>query len=179
MTDFVILERAASGGQHLAGQHLPRVRLRHPVASVLVLVRAEPRLGAQLLPAAGDLALPGRDHRPLRPARPSAARAEVTGARWDPGLARWKLLTTRCGISTPRGATRHCGPAPHSGSGAPPVTWTYRGTASSRREGTTADYPCRARNCGISWAAPSDSISSSAKPMLKADLIGRPAASPW
>ena len=55
-TDFVHPGARHRGRRHLAGQHLPGLRLRRALAPVLVLVRAEPGLVAQLLPAAGDLA---------------------------------------------------------------------------------------------------------------------------
>ena len=42
------------GRRHLAGQHLSGLRLRRALAPVLVLVRAQPGLVAQLLAAAGD-----------------------------------------------------------------------------------------------------------------------------
>ncbi len=52
MDDFVVLERADEVGGHVAGQHLPGLPVRRPVASVLVLVRSEPRLEPRLLSAA-------------------------------------------------------------------------------------------------------------------------------
>ena len=71
------LRRARAGvrrRRHVAPQHLSRVRLRHPVAPVLVLVRAEPGLDAHLLAAAGDQALPARVRRALRAAAPHPLR---------------------------------------------------------------------------------------------------------
>ena len=78
--------------RHLAGEHVPRLRLRRPVAPVLVLLRAQPGLEPLLRAAAGDPRLP-------RARRPRAAAstdqivydAEVLDARWDdagPPLAR-------------------------------------------------------------------------------------------
>ena len=44
--DFVILEQAPGDRRHLVPQPLPGRRVRHPVAPLLVLVRAQPRLVA-------------------------------------------------------------------------------------------------------------------------------------
>ena len=60
------------GRRHLARQHLPRRRLRHPVAAVLLLVRAEPRLVAGVFAQRRDL----RPHRGPR-------RAASTCCRWS------------------------------------------------------------------------------------------------
>ncbi len=63
--------------RHLARQHLPRLPLRRAVASLLVLVRAQPELVQHLLRPARDLGVPARLQRPLRrhPAHPLRARA--------------------------------------------------------------------------------------------------------
>ena len=54
--------------RHLAGQQLSRLRLRHPVAPVLVLVRAQAGLEEPVLLSARDLGLPQRRHRQVRAA---------------------------------------------------------------------------------------------------------------
>ena len=71
--------------RHLAGQLLPRLRLRRPEPPLLVLVRPEPGLEPLLLGPAGDPRLPaarvGRvRHRPLHPQPPRGAR-RVVGRR--------------------------------------------------------------------------------------------------
>ena len=48
------------------GEHVPGLPLRRPVAPVLVLVRAEPALDADLLAAGRDPRLPARLRRPVR-----------------------------------------------------------------------------------------------------------------
>ena len=58
--------------RHLVGQHLPRLRLRRPVAPLLVLVRAEP----------------GLDARPTRPSRRSAPTCSGVAARATTSTAR-------------------------------------------------------------------------------------------
>ena len=51
--DFVVLERGRRRRRHLALQHLPRLRLRRPLAPLLLLLRAQSRLEPDLLaPAA-------------------------------------------------------------------------------------------------------------------------------
>ena len=50
--DFAVLEQAPRRRRHLARQPLPRLRLRRSVAPLLVLVRAQARLDAQVRPAA-------------------------------------------------------------------------------------------------------------------------------
>ena len=52
--------------RHLARQHLPRCRLRRAQPALLVQLRAQPRLVALVLPAAGDPGLP-RAHGRARP----------------------------------------------------------------------------------------------------------------
>ena len=58
--DFVVLERADDVGGTWRDNTLSRLRLRRALAPVLVLLRAQPRLDAHLLAAAGDLGLPAR-----------------------------------------------------------------------------------------------------------------------
>ena len=67
----------------MACQYLPGRGVRRAVPSVLVLVRPEEGLDAQVRAAAGDpLVLRGRD-RPLRPAPSDPLRTEATSARFD------------------------------------------------------------------------------------------------
>ena len=53
--DFVILEKARRPRRHLARQHLPGLRVRRAVVPLLVLVRAEPVLVADVLAAATEI----------------------------------------------------------------------------------------------------------------------------
>src|SRR5206468_9256691 len=62
------------------GQLLPRLRLRRPLAPVLVLVRAQPTLEPVLLEPAGDLGVPARVRAPLRDRA-----APAPGSRGAPG----------------------------------------------------------------------------------------------
>ena len=64
--DFVVLERGDRDRRRLAGEHLPGHRLRRPVAPLLALVRAQPRLEPALLPGRRDSGVPGGCCRPLR-----------------------------------------------------------------------------------------------------------------
>ena len=70
--------------RHLARQHLPRLRLRRPVAPLLVLLRAQPGLVALLLRPARDLGVP-EAHRRARAAscRTSASTARSPTPSWD------------------------------------------------------------------------------------------------
>ena len=73
------LRRPRAGARrrrHLAGQHLPRRRVRRAVQPLLVLLRAEPGLDAHLLRAAGDPGLPAG----ARPTRFDVRRHCVFGA---------------------------------------------------------------------------------------------------
>ena len=70
--DFVVLERADDVGGTWRDNTYPGRGLRRAVQPLLVLLRAEPRLAALLLRAAGDPGLPAGHHRPLR--RPRALR---------------------------------------------------------------------------------------------------------
>ena len=84
------------GRRHLAGQHLSRLRVRRPVAPVLVLVRAEPRVDADLLAAARDLgrtcaAAPTSS----ASARTCAWAARVESATWLEAERRWELETSQ------------------------------------------------------------------------------------
>lgn len=75
----------------MARQPVSRLRLRHPLVPVLVLVRAGPSLDARVCSAAGDLGLPrARRGRAGRP-RHILFEREVAEARWDEGRARWRL----------------------------------------------------------------------------------------
>ena len=71
--DFVILEQAPGHRRHLVPQPLPGRRVRHQVAPLLLLVRAQPRVVAAVRAPARDQGLPGRRRRPLRPAPPHPA----------------------------------------------------------------------------------------------------------
>ena len=81
--------------RHLARQHLPRRRLRRPLAALLVLVRAQPGLDPVLLPAAGDPGLHPRRRRALRGARPVPLRDLRQEARWDDDALVWRVRTSR------------------------------------------------------------------------------------
>ena len=65
----------------MVGQHVPGLRLRRPLAPVLVLVRAQPGLDAHLLPPARDRGLPAaRRRRDFGVAPPRAAAAPPSPA---------------------------------------------------------------------------------------------------
>ena len=108
-------------------QHLSRLRLRRPVAPLLVLVRAQPRLDAHLLQAARDRGLPaarrrGLRHRALRAARHDRdrrrlGRGRAALARRDRPAARVsaRVLVSAAGaLSDPQHA-RDRGPRPLRG----------------------------------------------------------------
>ena len=93
--DFTIFERGTDLGRRVAGQPLPRRRLRRALLPLLVHARAAPRLDAAVLAAAGDPGLPARDRRQARggasgsgPRPRSRPRSSTRGAR------RWRLRTT-------------------------------------------------------------------------------------
>ena len=96
--------------RHLAGQHLSGRGLRRAVQPLLVLLRAEPRLAALLLRAAGDPGLPAGDRRQVR--RPRALRVRrrrhlrPLGRRRPPlaGDARRPASSARGCSSRPPGA---------------------------------------------------------------------------
>ena len=71
---FVILEKARRRRRDLARQHVSRRRVRHPLAPLLVLVRAEPRVVARLRWPGRDPRVPRALRRPLRPAAAPAVR---------------------------------------------------------------------------------------------------------
>ena len=73
MDDFVVLERGDDVGGTWWVNTYPGLRLRRAVAPLLVLVRAQPGLDADLLAAAGDPRLPAPRRRRLRrpPAHPA------------------------------------------------------------------------------------------------------------
>ena len=89
------------GRRHLVGQHLPRLRLRRPVAPLLLLLRAQPRLDAHLLASSP------RSSAYLRAspsdfgvdALASGSTRPSTGADWDEDAQRWQLETTRGRVS--------------------------------------------------------------------------------
>ena len=62
--------------RHLAGQQLPRLRMRRAVAPLFVLLRAESHLEQAVLAAAGDPGLPQGRHRKVRSAPLHPLRAE-------------------------------------------------------------------------------------------------------
>ncbi len=68
--DFLILEKADEIGGTWRDNTYPRVRVRYPVAHVLLLVRAETRLDPYVVVSAGDLRLPQGRHRQARAAPP-------------------------------------------------------------------------------------------------------------
>ena len=125
--DFVVLERGDGRRRDVALQHLSRLRLRRALAPVLVLVRAEPGLDADLLAASRRSARTCE-----RVVDEFGVRAhihlerEVTGAAWDedasagssrrrrvtcarecwwPARARWSSRRSR----TSRGSRRFAG----------------------------------------------------------------------
>ena len=67
--------------RHLVPQSLPRLRLRHPLAPLLVLLRAQAGLVAALRPASPDLAYLEHLRREVRPAAFTAASATQGAAR--------------------------------------------------------------------------------------------------
>ena len=76
--------RGAAGGRrrlrrHLAGEHLSRVRLRRAVAALLLLVRPEPFLDADVRDPAGDPRLRPPHRRCPRPAGPDPVRGPHGG----------------------------------------------------------------------------------------------------
>ena len=81
--------------RHLAGQHLPGLRVRRTVGPLLVLVRAQPGLDPVVLPPAGDLGLPARLRRPVRPgAVPAARRRAAAGDAGTTPRSRWRIRTS-------------------------------------------------------------------------------------
>ena len=79
-------------GRHLAGEHLPRRRVRRAVAPLLVLLRPQAGLDQDVRQAARDPASTSRSV-------PSAGTSEphlrtgirITSAHWDAGARRWRL----------------------------------------------------------------------------------------
>ena len=91
--DFVVLERGRRRRRHLARQHLPGLRLRRPVAPLLVLLRPQPRLDRDLLAPARDPRLPAPLRRrlrrpPARPLRPRGHRRRAGTRRAGAGRSR-------------------------------------------------------------------------------------------
>ena len=76
-------------GRHLALQHLPGLRLRRPVAPLLVLLRPQSRLERDLLEPARDPRLPAARRRRVR--RPPARAAELRRHRHRVGRGRRRL----------------------------------------------------------------------------------------
>ena len=97
--------------RHLAGQHLPGLRLRRAVAALLVLVRAEPGLEPDVLarsrrsgPTCSDV------RRPVRPrAAPAASATRCATPRWDDDGA--ALADARRARATDRRRARRRRPA--------------------------------------------------------------------
>lgn len=81
--------------RHVTRQQLPGLRLRRAVAPLLLLLRAEPRLDAQLLPAARNLGVPAA----LR-ATSVCCRTYASTTKFlkQPGTT-----ARNCGASRPRG----------------------------------------------------------------------------
>ncbi len=76
-------------------EHLPRLPVRHPVAPLLVLVRAEPELEPDLSAPARDPGVPPRLRREVRPAALHPIRRRKASARqWNAEDARWELETS-------------------------------------------------------------------------------------
>ena len=81
--DFVVLEKAGDDRRHLAGQHLPGLRLRRPAPPVLVLVRAQPGLVARRTPRQPEILDYLRGvRRPYRPAPVHPAADPGDRGRW-------------------------------------------------------------------------------------------------
>ena len=96
---MVVLERADEIGGTWREQHVSRLRVRHPVAPLLLLLRAQPGLVAHLLGPAGDRRVPAGGRRGGRDPRPHPHGCEVT--RRDVGgggraLARRDLPRRSC-----------------------------------------------------------------------------------
>ena len=176
--DFVILERERPRRRHVAGQHVSRCGVRHPVAAVLVLVREEPELVAGLLAGRRDLrAHRGHGRRSSTCAGGSSSASRSTGCDFDEDEGVWTVKTTRpqaiprphrraglrsaarpqaartSAASTPIGATRSTAPA---------GTTTTTSPASGSRSSAPAPAPCRS---SPNWSSrPTSSRSSSARP---------------
>ena len=86
--------------RRLAPQHLSRRDLRHPVAPLRVLVRAQPALVAPLRAAGRDPGLPRGRRAALRRPRPHPHRHGGRVGRWDEERGRW-VLETSAGPSRP------------------------------------------------------------------------------
>ena len=96
--------------RHLARQHLSRLRLRHPVAHVLVLVRTEGRLDPHVVVPAGDPGLPARGS-----PTSTGCVATSTSARTSTAPTG---TTTRCaGTCSPRTASEYVAQFLISGAG--------------------------------------------------------------
>ena len=143
--------------RRLAGEHLPRRGLRHPLAVLLVLLRPQPVLAAALLPAHGHPGVPdagrGRVRRPPALRRRGDGRVVGRWARggWRPGPARCSRRTCWCprSGSCPGRPCRTCparppSPATASTPRAGTTTWTWRASASrSSGPGRVRSSSCR------------------------------------
>ena len=110
--DFVVLERGDGVGGTWHSNTYPGCACDVPVAPVLVLVRAEPRLDADLLPPARDPRLPEAGRRRGRAARIRARprgdrRAGRDGSRWQRRDRRRVPCARECWW---RGTGRSCEP---------------------------------------------------------------------
>ena len=161
--DFVVLERGDEGRRHVVVQHLSRLRLRRPLAPVLLLLRAQPRLDAHLLQAARDRGLPaarrrGLRHRALRAARHDRHRRRLgrrtsSAGTWRPTAAsvRARVLVSAAGaLSDPKHARdRGPGPLPRARCSTPRSGTTTTTSTGKRvavdRHGRLGD-PVRARD---------------------------------
>ena len=98
--DFLVFERADDVGGVWRDNTYPGCACDVPVAPLLVLVRAQPGLDAQLLAASRDPRLPPRLRGALRgPARTSASTTRSPSAAWDdaaPALAISRPTHGRC-----------------------------------------------------------------------------------
>ena len=159
--DFVVLEKAGERRRHLARQHLSRVRLRRAVAPVLVLVRAQPEVVADVRAAAGDPRLPRALHRQVRraPAHPVRRRGHRGGVRRGGRAVARRGQRRRGGLHRPR-RRRRLRPAE------PPRVprdrrhrATSRARPSTRPSGTTTTT-CAASASPSSAPAPARSSSS-------------------
>ena len=94
-TSWCSSARATIGGTWRE-QHVSRLRVRHPVAPLLLLLRAQPGLVAHLLaPSRRSPPTCAASPRRARDPRPHPHGCEVTGATWDEEAARWRVETSR------------------------------------------------------------------------------------
>ena len=135
--DFVVLEKRRRRRGDLAREHLPGLSLRRPQPRLLVLVRPEPRLERDLLPAARDPGLPRARRRRRGAARARALRLRAQrrelGRRRRPLAARdLRRAARRQGADRRRRARCTSRSCPRS-----PGSRASRGRSSTPRPGTT------------------------------------------